>query len=107
MFETNRDIMWFDEQPTALPCFSAKVESDNDARSGDALDTDASAHPPQKHNRIELVRSRIAEGPACRPFSQVVDDPLEIAAGRGQTIFNLLTARSGAPLHHTCSLESP
>jgi hypothetical protein len=63
MAETDRDIFRLDDQPVST-LGSAEIELDHYPRPRDVLMTDVAAQPPHEDDRIELVRPRIAEGPA-------------------------------------------
>jgi len=73
VLQANRRVSGLDEQPVSSLNCTTKFELKNDAAAGNAIKIDAPPHPPQKNNRIELVRARIAEGSTRAPFSQNVD----------------------------------
>ena len=57
--------------------------------------------------RIELVSTRIAEGPARSPSAEQIDDRLQLASGPGQPVLGALAARGAAPLQHSRPLQPP
>src|SRR5262249_55830995 len=95
--EANRHVARLDEQPIALLRPAAEIELDHHTAARDAVATDAPPHPPQEHDGIELVRPRIAEGPARSPLAEHVDDPLQLASGRSEPILRPLAARGATP----------
>src|SRR5262249_40314846 len=85
---------------------AVKVELDHDAVRGQTRAADATLHPPEQHDRIELGLPRIAEGPARAPAAQHVDDALELTPGRGQVVFRHAAISAGAPLDQLRALAA-
>jgi hypothetical protein len=61
------------------------------------------------HRRIigSSFRSRIAECPTRSPLSQEIDEPLEFAPGRRQSVFGPLASRKHAAFQDAATLQPP
>ena len=78
MLKTHRHVVVVQDHPKRSGSRTLKVELHDDLLRGERIAVDASSHPPEEQDRVEVGRIGLAEGPASTPDHQGIHKVLKL-----------------------------
>ena len=78
---------------------------DHDPTRREPVGVDPTMHPPHQRGRLDLVRLDVVEQPLDRPAPEAVDDPLEVAPGRGEVVLAAVPRGRRPGLEHSAAFQ--